>query len=100
VRREHDDGHGLQPGGPTQGFEHGEPVRAGQTEVEKDAVGRGTPAQLLERVIAGPGFGRLVAEVLHGFRKAFAERVVVIDDQDGRHGKSITKRVTFESSAR
>ena len=36
---------------------------------------------------------RVVAEIARGFAKRVAHRGVVVDDQDGRHGDTISKVV-------
>ncbi len=69
-----------------------EPVHAGHAKVEQHGVD-GARFEKAHRLRTGRGRLRVIAEVVRGFAERIAHRRVVVNDQNGRHGATISKVV-------
>jgi hypothetical protein len=69
-----------------------EAVHAGHAKVEQDGVD-GVRSQKVYGLRTASGKLGVITEVARGFAERLAHRRVVVDDQDGRHGITISKVV-------
>jgi hypothetical protein len=72
--------------------QHFEPVHSRHAKIQKHGI-RGFTIEQFESLATGRRRARVMAEIAHRLGHCLPHRGIVIDDQDGRHGRTISKVV-------
>jgi hypothetical protein len=96
VRGQH--GHRWRLGPCRDAAQYFEPVHPRHAQIEKHRICR-LPIEHLQGLAAGRRRSRVMAEIAHHLGERLAHRLVVVDDQDGCHGGTISKVVPVPTPA-
>jgi hypothetical protein len=96
---QHYDRQSLARGHRAQLFEQLDAAHIRHPEVEERAVNMRAAREELKRLAAPLCLDDGMPQIAKGFGKAVTEGAVVVDDQDVRHGNSITKQAPCSRAA-